>query len=335
ARGAIDENHPLAVPMTYIDFNDNVRKNADLILTLGSRMGETDWWGKMPNWGNPNHQKMIQVDIDDEILGRNKPIDLAINADVKSFLQKLSLYLETLNIEPKNNIGKYLSHKDNLQKKLDKHLEDLSSPMITAHIAKICQESFNDDAIAVFDGGNTAIWANFYHKCTSKNFLLGTAKMGMLGAGVSQVLGAAATNINRQAYCIIGDGAMGFHVQEIETAVRNKLNVIYIVVCDKQWGMVKMSQQIAFKPLKTIIKKSLDEGETVNADLGEIKFDDLAKSMGAHGERVNNPNDFKETLKKCIALKRCCVIHVDVDPVKHMWAPSLMHFKKMHNEPKG
>ncbi|MEZ4929309.1 MAG: thiamine pyrophosphate-dependent enzyme [Chitinophagales bacterium] len=207
--------------------------------------------------------------------------------------------------------------------------------MITAHIAKICQESFNDDAIAVFDGGNTAIWANFYHKCTSKNFLLGTAKMGMLGAGVSQVLGAAATNINRQAYCIIGDGAMGFHVQEIETAVRNKLNVIYIVVCDKQWGMVKMSQQIAFKPLKTIIKKSLDEGETVNADLGEIKFDDLAKSMGAHGERVNNPNDFKETLKKCIALKRCCVIHVDVDPVKHMWAPSLMHFKKMHNEPKG
>ncbi|MEZ4917110.1 MAG: thiamine pyrophosphate-binding protein, partial [Chitinophagales bacterium] len=88
ARGAIDENHPLAVPMTYIDFNDNVRKNADLILTLGSRMGETDWWGKMPNWGNPNHQKMIQVDIDDEILGRNKPIDLAINADVKSFLQK-------------------------------------------------------------------------------------------------------------------------------------------------------------------------------------------------------------------------------------------------------
>ncbi len=42
--------------------------------------------------------------------------------------------------------------------------------------------------------------------------------------------------------CIIGDGAMGFHLQEIETAVRHDLPVVYLVLCDKQWGMVKFTQ---------------------------------------------------------------------------------------------
>ncbi len=341
ARGVTNEERELSIPMIYIDYNDKIRSASDLILCLGSRMGETDWWGKMPNWGNPANQKMIQVDLEDEFLGRHKPVDLAINGDVKVFLSKLAKQLHLM--RPSSELGEkrlrklrsFKGYKDKLRKKLDKHLEDSSDPMITAHLATICQKSFHEDAIAVFDGGNTAVWANFFHVCNGKNAILGTAKMGMLGAGVSQALGAAAAYPNRQVYCILGDGAMGFHMQEVETAIRNNLNVIYIVVCDKQWGMVKMSQQITFKPIKTVLKKSLDENETINADLGEIAFDKLGKSMGAHGERVSTAKEFEVALKQCIVKKMCCVIHVDVDAVKHLWAPSLLHFKKMHIEPKG
>ena len=60
------------------------------------------------------------------------------------------------------------------------------------------------------------------------------------------------------------DGAFGFHPQEVETAVRNNLKVIFLVCCDKQWGMVKMNQQFALKPVKTIVKKSLPPEETIN-----------------------------------------------------------------------
>jgi acetolactate synthase-1/2/3 large subunit len=128
---------------------------------------------------------------------------------------------------------------------------------------------------------------------------------------------------------------MGFHPQEIETAVRNKLKPIYVVACDRQWGMVKMNQQFALKPIKTLIKKSLGPHETINADLGEIRFDLLAQSMGAHGERVSTPAEFKKALERSLAADKCAVIHVDVNPVKHMWVPGLIYFKDMHKEPKG
>ena len=88
------------------------------------------------------------------------------------------------------------------------------------------------------------------------------------------------------------------HPQEIETAVRHQLRIIWLVLCDKQWGMVKMNQQFMLKPIKTLIKKSLGPDETIKTDLGEIRFDELARSMGAHGERVSDPRELKAALKK-------------------------------------
>lgn len=157
----------------------------------------------------------------------------------------------------------------------------------------------------------------------------------MLGAGLGQSLGAAVANKNRPVCCIIGDGAMGFQLQEIEAAVRNELPIIFVVMCDRQWGMVKMNQQIALKPIKTLVKKSLGPDETINADLGEIQFDKVAESMGAYGEYVNEPKELQSALERSLQTGKCSVIHVNVDSVKHMWAPGLKYFKDMHKEPKG
>ncbi|MBI2607036.1 MAG: thiamine pyrophosphate-binding protein [Deltaproteobacteria bacterium] len=341
ARGALAETNDLAIPMIYIDLNNEVRNAADLVLVLGSRLGETDWWGKAPYWADPSKQKMIQVDIDGDYLGRsNKPLTLAVQADVKVFLRKLGDKLRArVNEIPatarKNILNKFLSKKEKAREKLDEQLQDISAPMNSAHIAHVCQQVFDKDSVAIFDGGNAAVWGQMFSQMKAPNTGMSTPKLGMLGAGVSQALGAAVAKPNRQVYCIIGDGAMGFHPQEIETAVRNGLNVIYLVVCDKQWGMVKMNQSFQLRPIKTMIKKSLDPDENINADFSEIRFDRLAESMGAYGERVGDPKELKPAIERCIAQKRPCVIHVDVDPVKHMWAPGLLHFKKMHEEPKG
>jgi acetolactate synthase-1/2/3 large subunit len=340
ARGALCEENELSVPMIQVEANNNIRNDADLVLVLGSRLGETDWWGKQPNWRNAGEQKTIQVDLEEEFIGRNKPVDLAVIADVKVFLRELVIELKTLEANIKINERKswFAKHLEDMAKyraKLDEKLEDLSTPMTTAHVGALCKKVFSKNSVAIFDGGNTAVWGQFYYKCTTPGHGMSTPKMGMLGAGVSQTLGAQVARPDNQVYCIIGDGAMGFHVQEIETAVRNNLPVTYLVVCDKQWGMVKMSQQIALRPLKTVIRKSLDEGETINADFNEIDFAKLAESMGAFGVRVDSPSALEEALRTCVAKNTTSVIHVDVDPVKHMWAPALQAFKKMHEEPKG
>ncbi len=337
-RGAFPENHPLAIPMTCVDLNHRVRNDADVVLTLGSRLGETDWWGKPPYWQKPDKQKMIQVDIDAEILGLNKPVEIAILGDIRVFLRHLLQAWDGRRSAAASEsrarmLEKYAQEKEKARRKLDKSLQDTATPMHPAHVARICRETLGPEAICVADGGNTVIWAQFYQEITVPNTLLTTFKFGMLGAGVAQTLGAAVARPNRPVFCIIGDGAMGFHPQEIETAVRNHLPVLYLVLCDKQWGMVKINQQFALKPAKTLIAKTLSPEETINTDFREIQFDKLGESMGAHGERVSAAGELRGALERARNSGKCAVIHVDVDPVKHMWAPHLLDFKKMHQEP--
>jgi len=340
ARGVLPETSPLAWPMVHIKACTDVRNAADVVLCLGSNLGETDWWGKAPYWKSPAEQKLIQVDIDEEILGLNRPVDLPILADVCVFLRLLLERLQQEDLDPivtkrRPLVASLAKERDKDRAKLDEKLQDTSAPMVTAHVGAVCSEFFNDDDIVVFDGGNTAVWGHFYHQIRVPNTQLATHHFGMLGAGVGQALGAAVARPDKRVYCIIGDGAFGFHPQEVETAVRNNLKVIYLVCSDKQWGMVKINQQFALKPMKTMIKKSLSPEETINTDLGEIEWDKLAEAMGAHGERVASPDELRAALQRCVDADKPAVIHVDVDPVKHMWAPGLLHFKKMHQEPEG
>ncbi|MFQ5479334.1 MAG: thiamine pyrophosphate-binding protein [Candidatus Binatia bacterium] len=339
-RGSIGEQSDLSLPMQYVDLNNKVRNEADVVLVLGSRMGETDWWGKAPYWRRASEQAVIQVDVDEETLGLNRPVELAVLSDVREFLRALIDELDK--VGPSSNlqdrrarVAKLNETKRAARADLDKALMKRGEPMHPSHVATVCRKFFKDDAILVTDGGNTVIWSNFYHEVRAPGTMLSTFKFGMLGAGVSQALGAKIARPNKQVYCIIGDGAMGFHCQEVETAVRNDLPVVYLVMCDRQWGMVKMNQQFALKPVKTLVRKSLNPEETINTDLGAIRFDKLAEAMGGHGELVSHPDELEPALQRCLASGLPAVIHVDVDPVAHMWAPSLRVFKDMHEEPKG
>ena len=339
-RGNLVETHELSWPMVHVKACHKLHNAADLVLCLGSRMGETDWWGMAPAWRLASEQKMIQVDIDPENLGLNKPVDLAVMADVKVFLGDLATVLtemtDSIHLSArKEAVDKLARDRDNDRARLDEKLNNEKTPMITAHIPSTCDRVFDDDAVVVFDGGNTSVWGNFYHRIRTPNTELATHHFGHLGAGIGQALGAAAARPEKQVYCIIGDGAFGFHPQEIETAVRHDLPVIFLVACDRQWGMVKMTQQITLKPIKTMMRKSLSPDETINADLGEVRWDKVAQAMGAHGDRVSAPDELEAAIKRALETGKCSVIQVDVDPVKHMWAPGLMHFKNMHKEPRG
>jgi len=340
ARGVLAETHELALPMIHVKLNHELRNDSDAALIVGSRVGETDWWGRPPYWRKPAEQATVQVDIDGHILGANKPLQLGIIADAKLFLAALADRLEARKggadlDERRKRVSRTREALRAERARLDEKLQDRSVPMLPAHIAHTCQQVFPEGTVLVADGGNATIWTMFFHQVRVPNTLLSTFKFGMLGAGIAQALGAAVAHPGQPVCCIIGDGALGFHPQEIETAVRNRLRVIVLVVCDKQWGMVKMNQQFTLKPLKTMIFKSLGPDETIKTDLGEIEFDKLAQAMGAHGERVADPAQLRPAIERALACGGPAVIHVDVDPVKHMWAPGLMHFKDMHLEPKG
>ena len=340
ARDVIDERHRLSVPMWATDLVTQVRNEADVVLAIGSRIGETDWWGKAPYWRRASEQRMIQVDVDEEMMGLNKPVDLAVVADAATFLNQLADVLErrdlvTTRATRAPRVTTYSALRSSVRASLDEARSAVGSPVHSSHLAPACQAVFGDDAVLVVDGGNTAIWANLFHEVRRPHSMLSTYKFGMLGAGVAQALGAKVAAPDRPVVCITGDGAFGFHPQEIETAVRCGLPVVIVVTVDRAWGMVKVNQEFALDAEKLLRDGGLSAEELINTDLGEIRYDLMAESMGAIGIRVSDASQLQPSLERARDSGRPTVVHVDVDAVAHKFAPNLLTFKEMHQEPAG
>ena len=339
-RGILPESHPQMVAMPFIEANKALRNNADLVMVLGSRVGETDWWGKAPYWGRPGQTHTIQVDIDDATLGGTRAIDVAVLADIKVFMGALLVELQRRTPASRQSdtwSAMIAEQRASLAKKASKPVKHGLHP---GKVAGSMQGLVPSDSLWVFDGGNTAVWSHFYHRTSGVNTVFTTFKFGMLGAGVGQALGVQVAHPDRRVVALMGDGAMGMHPQEIETAVRNHLPVIFVVFVDQQWGMVKMNQQFALKPVKTVTKKMLSNSalgpeETINADLGPIRWDEMARAMGGFGAYVSRDGELEPAVGEALASGKPAIIHVEVDPVVHMWAPALRDFKDMHGEPKG
>lgn len=342
ARGVLDESSPLAVPNSTLAAAGSARARSDLLLILGSRLGETDWWGRGHHWGGsaPDIPKRcIQVDIDGGIIGRNRPADLAVVGDVRRFLAELA---EALQVSPvadpvlasrREQVAALAAEKAQIRAALDAALDNTAVPMHPAHVPVIVRRVLGDEGLVAVDGGNTAVWCAHYYRNARPDAIHSTFKFGMLGAGMGQALGLKAAHPDRPVACITGDGAMGMHPQEVETAVRENLPVICVVLCDRQWGMVKLTQQFGIGELRATMGI---EGEgTINTDFEEIRFDQLAAAMGALGERVADPAELEAALQRALASGRPAVIHADVDPVAHLFAPNLLEFKEMHGEPVG
>jgi acetolactate synthase-1/2/3 large subunit len=169
ARGVLPETSPLAIPMPHVKLNHKVRNDADAVLIIGSRLGETDWWGKPPYWRKPSEQKTIQIDLDAEMIGLNKPVDLAIRADARVTLELLAEEIARLQGDDggsklasrRSRVAGYASTMRDDRAGWDKALNDYAVPMNPAHVGAVCREVFADDTVLVADGGNATIWAMF------------------------------------------------------------------------------------------------------------------------------------------------------------------------------
>ncbi len=347
-RDVLDERLDMSVPMIYPQLVDAVRNDADVVLAVGTRFAETDWWGKAPHWRRPGDQKVVQVDSDDELLGVNKPVDVAVLADARVFLARLAERLRADDMAGALDAGRaarqerlagYVATRDETRGMLDGVLASAGDPLHTAHLPALMQRVLPDDTVMVLDGGTTPVWGALYHEVRRPHSVLSTlGKFGMLGAGVPQALGAKTAEPDRFVACLTGDGAFGFHPQEIETAVRAGLPILVVVAVDLAWGMVKTTQEMTIDSERLFAEGGLPDEMHINTDFSPIRYDLMAESMGARGLRVSASDVLEDTLAQARDLVlegHPVVVHVDVDKVAHKFAPILLTFKEMHQEPAG
>src|SRR5207248_10954080 len=115
-----------------------------------------------------------------------------------------------------------------------------------------------------------------------------TTPFATLGAGLPLAMAAKLSRPDEPSVALVGDGAFGFSAMELDTAVRHGIDVKVVVGNDAAWGIVKRQMELGF-------------GRSVAADLAPHRYDDLARSLGAVGERVESGTELPAALDRLMA----------------------------------
>jgi acetolactate synthase-1/2/3 large subunit len=317
ARGVVPEDHPRYFHALNRNALEAARSEADVVLVVGSRVGELDGWGKGDSWGEVGAQKIIHIDIDPLSIGLNRPVDVGILADAKPALQALFAQVKKLTPPRAEHDGfkTYREYSQEWQALLSSQMEAGEEGVNPGALVKTVREFFPRDAITVQDGGNTSLWTASYNPILAPRSYLYTTKFGHLGTGLPYALGAKLAAPERPVYLISGDGAMGFNIQELETARRYNLNIVVIVSCDKGWGMERSSQAFFNIP------------EFVECDLyPDTRYDKVAEAFGCYGEIVNTLDELHPALQRAVASNKPALLQVMSDLTANMMPPGLLTF---------
>ena len=320
ARGVVPEDHPRYFHPLNRNALEAARSEAEVVLAIGSRLGELDNWGRAPSWGKPAEQKLIHVDVDPTSIGLNRPVDLGIIGDARAVLTALlaAVKKRTAPRQEHNGFAKYRSLTQEWQEQLETSLHAGEGQINPGRMVQIVREFFPRDAITVMDGGNTSLWTASYNPIFAPRSYLYTAKFGHLGTGLPYAIGAKLAAPDRPVYLISGDGAIGFNIQELETARRYGADIVVIVSCDRGWGMERSSQMFA------------QIGGLVECDLyPDARYDLVAQAFGCHGEVVDELDQLRPALERAVESGKPALLQVTVDPMNNLAPPGLLVFGSM------
>jgi acetolactate synthase I/II/III large subunit len=288
-RSVMPHDHPLCF-MSQSPSADDLRRNADVILAVGSRIGNLD----VPfdkYWGDAKHCKLIHVDVDPRHIGVSRPVALGIVADAKAMLSGLVALLrsrKTASLARKDLDGLRDSQAE-WKQAIQAQVAGWSGPGV--HPAQACAVVggvFGRDAVYCVDGGNTSLWATIALPSTRPSSFHGILELGMLGVGIPVAIGAKLGDPSREVVCVTGDGAAGFNVMELETAAHQGVKVTVVVMAEGQWTMEIPNEMARW-------------GRDFGTSMGEVRWDMVAKGLGCHGEYVDSIADLAPALARARA----------------------------------
>lgn len=321
ARGAVPEDHPHYFHLFDMQATALARNEADVVLIVGSRLGEYDGWGMPPAWGAPSRQKTIQIDCDPLSIGLNRPVDLGIVADAKAALTALLAAVQA-KTAPRAEMPNLPRYRQLTAQTMAQGAQYLQNPgtngLNPGQVVMMTRQFFPDDAITVLDGGNTVLWGVALNPILRANSFLYSVKMGFLGTGLPFAVGAKLAAPARPVYCITGDGALGFNVMELETALRHNAAVIVITLVDAGWGMERSAYAFqGFSP-----------EQQLGIDLApQTRYDLVAQGLGCYGEKVDAIEDLLPALERAAASGKPALLHVTVDPALNADPPGYKEFR--------
>lgn len=294
----IDNRHPCYVGHAGIGLDAKLAdaiRNADLLLVIGSRLGEMTTSGyTLVDIPNPR-SFLIHVHPSGNELGSVYSPDLPINATAASFADLLGRL-------PAPASKPWAGHRQALREAYEAYVKPNSTPGLVRleEVVKTVSDMLPEDGIITNGAGNYAAFVHRYTRYKGYRSCLAPTS-GSMGYGLPAAIAAKLADPTRTVINFAGDGCFMMTGQELATAVQYALGVVTIVVNNGMYGTIRAHQERQYPDRVS--------GTTlVNPD-----FAAYARAFGAHGETVERTEDFRPALERALASNKAAIIEVKTD----------------------
>ncbi|MGA9342592.1 MAG: acetolactate synthase large subunit [Rhodanobacteraceae bacterium] len=294
-KGVLDETHPLWLGNATLSDGDFVHRaidHADLIINAGHDVIEKPPFFMREGKRTVIHVNFVPAEVDSVYFPQ-----IEVVGDIAN-----SIWRFKQGIEPQKHWD--FAYFNKVRERLDAHLatgaDDDRFPMYPVRLVADVRRAMPDDGIACLDNGMYKIWFARYYRCHKPNTFLLDNALATMGAGLPSAIGAKIVHPKRKVLAIAGDGGFMMNSQELETAVRLKLDLTVLLLRDNAYGMIKWKQAHMDFP-------------NFGMDMGNPDFVAYAESYGAHGHRPESAADFLPMLEKCLATPGVHLIDTPVD----------------------
>ncbi len=294
-KGVIDERSPLFLGTAALSHNDFLHRaieRADLIINVGHDVVEKPPFFMKKEGFKVIHINYITAPVDPVYYPQQEVI-----GDIANSIWRLS---ERVVPQKKWDFDYFLEVKQRLDEHLEDGINDPRFPMYPQRLVADVRSVMPDDGIIALDNGVYKIWFARNYKAYQPNTILLDNALATMGAGLPSAMAACLVYPNKKVVAICGDGGFMMNSQELETAVRLKLNLVVLILRDNAYGMIKWKQaNMGFADF--------------GLDYGNPDFVKYAESYGASGYRVTKSSDFEPLMKACFATPGTHVIEVGID----------------------
>lgn len=279
----VEYDNPYDVGMTgFIGFSSGYEAmhDCDVLLLLGTDFPYKQFF--------PSDITIAQIDVRPEQLGRRCKLDLGLVGDVGLTIDALL---------PKLQAKADRTHLDAMVEKYRKvrgGLDDLATgtagrpPIHPQYLARLVSEAAAEDAVFTFDVGTPTIWAARYLKMNGKRRLLGSLAHGSMANAMPHAIGAQSAYPGRQVVSLSGDGGFTMLMGDLITLTQQKLPVKVVIFNNGTLGFVALEMKA-------------NGFVEIGTNLDNPDFAAMARAMGIHGVRVEDPGDLPAAVKDVLA----------------------------------
>ncbi len=290
------------LPMDHPQFFNRSRKHAlaeaDVVLLAGTPLDFRMKFGK----SIPEGAKIIQLDLDETLIGQNRPSDVGLVGNVG------------VNLDALNKAGGAVMDFSGWSDEL-RVVEAEAEAAITAQLnsdevpidpMRLCREiadyvAQDKQMIVIGDGGDIVAQASKVLKVPSRGTWMDPGPLGTLGVGMPFALAAQLANPDKRVLIIYGDGSFGLNGFEFDTAVRFGLPIVGVVGNDAAWGQMMRPQAMLY-----------GADRLVATELQYTRYDKVVEALGGHGEHVTKPGDIAGAIERAFASGKPALVNVEI-----------------------